>query len=411
MPADRRRRLIGLPAVVLVALSAAVAQSFGRFTLGVLLPAIRDDLALSNTFAGSLATVNVGAYLAGTLFVASVASRMRLLTVMRTGLVLSVLGLAIASVSTGSLDLAVGLLVMGFGGAMTWIPAPVVAAAALGPERRGLAIAMLASGMGAGVVFAGQLGGYVRSTMGDESWRTVYVILTLIGAAVVSAAWLLLPHLNSGPSSRSGLGGFSVLRRMRGWVPFTTAYTAFGLMYLLVLAFLTTKLEDDNGWSSNRASLAFTVLGIAMMFGGPLFVAIAERRGPRLTLAAAFGAWAVSTITFLPGWTVPTYLAAVATGLLFTSMPTLLTIYVVSNTSAEDYGPAFAAGTFAFGVAQMISPQLGGFVADVAGSFTPVFLLSAALAVIGMTAALRLPAGVTGDDAERLAGPVGGVGD
>ncbi|MEL6985015.1 MAG: YbfB/YjiJ family MFS transporter, partial [Actinomycetota bacterium] len=105
MPADGARRLRGLPAVALVAISAAVAQSFGRFTLGVLLPAIRDDLDLSNTFAGSLATVNVGAYLAGTLFVASVASRMRLLNVMRTGLILSVLGLAIASVSNGSLDL------------------------------------------------------------------------------------------------------------------------------------------------------------------------------------------------------------------------------------------------------------------------------------------------------------------
>ena len=389
--ARSRRRLSGLPAVVLVAMTAAVAQSFGRFTFGVLLPAIRDDLGLSNTVAGSLATVNVGAYLAGTLLVASVASRFRLLMVMRTGMVLSVVGLLLAAVSPGVEVLAAGLFVMGFGGAMTWIPAPVVAAAALAPKRQGLAIGMLASGMGAGVVFSGQLAGFVRSTMGDDSWRTVYLVQGVIGTVIVVAAWLLLTHHQGRPSSRSGLGGFSVLRRMRGWLPFTVAYTAFGLMYLLVLAFLTTKLEDDNGWTSSQASLAFTLLGVAMLFGGPLFVSLADRIGPRVALAVAFGGWMATTLTLLPGWTVPTLAASAGAGLLFTAMPTMLTVYVVSNTSPEDYGPSFAAATFAFGVAQMISPQLGGVIADAAGSFTPVFLLSAGLAAIGLASVLQLP--------------------
>lgn len=377
--------------MVLVALTAAVAQSFGRFTLGVVLPAVRDDLGLSNTVAGSLATVNVGAYLAGTLLVASVASRFRLLAVMRTGMTLVVGGLLLAALSTGPYLLAGALLVMGVGGALTWIPAPIVAAAALDPRRRGLAVGMLASGMGVGVVFSGQLAGFVRSTMGDDSWRRVYLVQGLIGVVVVSSAWLLLSHHQDRRSTSSGIGGFSVLRRMTGWVPFTVAYTAFGFMYLLVLAFLTTKLEDDNGWSSSRASLAFTLLGVAIMFGGPLFVTLADRAGPRLALAVAFGAWMLSTTALLPGWTVPTMAAAIATGLLFAAVPTLLTVYVVDNSSAEDYGPTFAAATFAFGVAQMVSPQLGGYLADVVGSFTPVFALSAGLAGIGLAAVLRLP--------------------
>ena len=39
----------------------------------------------------------------------------------------------------------------------------------------------------------------------------------------------------------------------------------------------------------------------------------------------------------------------------------------------------------------MISPQLGGLTADLAGSFTPVFLLSVGLAVVGLIAAWRIP--------------------
>lgn len=390
-PGEAHRGLTGLPAVLLVAATASVAQAFGRFTIGVLLPAIRDDLNLSNTVAGTLATANVAAYLLGTLIVASASGRFRLLAVMRVGMVLAVLGLAFAAFSSGPLTLAVGLFLAGLGGALTWIPAPVIASAALAPDRRAFAIGILASGMGIGVVSTGQLAGFVRSSMGDDSWRTVYLVQSIIGAVVVVAAWLLLSHRQDRPSTKAGLGGFSVLRRMPGWAPYTCAFTAFGLMYLLVVAFLTTKLEDDNGWTSSRASLAFTLLGVAMIFGGPLFVAVAQRVGPRKAMALAFSIWIVATSVMLPGWFIPTMGAAVANGLLFSAMPTLFTLYVVTNTTAEDYGPSFAAATFAFGVAQMVSPQLGGFLADLSGSFTLVFVLSAGFAAVGLGAVLRLP--------------------
>ena len=387
----QRRRLTGLAAVVLMALVAAIAQSFGRFTYGVLLPAVRDDFGLSNTVAGSLATVNMAAYLVGSLIVAAASSRFRLLSMMRVGIVLAIIGQALAAIAPGPLVLGAGLFSMGLGGALTWIPAPVVTADAIAPDKRPLAIGFLGAGMGLGVVFAGQLSGFVRSTMGDASWRNVYLVQLLIGAVVAAAVLLLIGHRQERLASKSGLGGFSVLRRMRGWVPLVCSFTVFGLLYLLVIAFLTTRLEDDNGWTSSRASLAFTLVGLAMIFGGPLFIALGERIGARRTLVISFGGWAVVTTLILPGWFVPTLVLSVAIGLLFAAMPSVLTVYVVTNTTTDDYGPSFAATTFSFGIAQMISPQLGGFIADATGSFTLVFLLSAALGVVGMFASLWLP--------------------
>ena len=262
-------------------------------------------------------------------------------------------------------------------------------------------MALMASGMGLGVVFSGQLAGFTRAAQGDEAWRTVYLVQGLIGVVVAAGAWFLLVQRQSQPSGTAGPGGFTVLRRMTGWLPFTVAYTAFGFMYLLVLAFLTTKLEDDNGWTSSRASLAFTLLGVAIIFGGPLFVTVAARAGPRRALAVAFAGWIITTAVLLPGWTAPALLASTIIGLLFAGIPTLITLYVVSNTSDEDYGPTFAAATFAFGVAQMISPQLGGSIADLAGSFTAVFLLSIGLAAIGLGASLRLPSAPLGTAGAR----------
>gem|GEM_PF-807411 len=66
----------------------------------------------------------------------------------------------------------------------------------------------------------------------------------------------------------------------------------------------------------------------------------------------------------LGGWTVPSLIAIAGLGMLFTSVPALVTLYVVQNTNSNDYGPAYSAITLAFGVAQTVSPQAGGFIAD-----------------------------------------------
>ncbi len=382
----------GYVVVALVALSAAVAQSFGRFTYGVLLPAILNDLDLSATVAGFIGTVNVGAYLLGTLLVAFATSRYRLLAVMRVGFMFSTLGLIGAALAPGPTMLGIAMFLAGLGGACIWIPAPVIAADSLPAEKRAIAIGLVGSGIGAGVVFAGQLSAYVRSNLGDESWRTVYAIEAGIAVVALVAILVLIEHRQDKPTAGSaGLGGFSVLRRMRGWVPLTLAYTSFGFMYLLVIAFLTTRLETDSGWTGAQASLAFTLMGVAMLFGGPTLIAVARKAGPRRALALAFSLWAVMALLVLPGWLGLSTAASIGLGMLFAGIPSTITLYVIENTSVADYGPSFSAATLAFGVAQMLVPQVGGLVADLTGSFTLVFVLSSGFAVTGLVAALQLP--------------------
>ncbi|HCY05425.1 MAG TPA: hypothetical protein DHU16_08210 [Gammaproteobacteria bacterium] len=381
----------GWAVVVIIALAAAVGQSFGRFSFGVLLPAIRDDLGITNTLAGLLGATNVGAYLLGTLAVAWATSRYRLINVMRVGLVLATLGLLIAGASQGPWVLAAGLFIAGIGGACLWIPAPVIAADAMPAHRRPVAVAMMSSGIGLGIVFVSVLSGGLRSTQGDGAWSSVYQIQFGIGVLLLVLTLLLVRHQQAAPVGGSGIGGFAALQRMPGWLPLLVAYSAFGFMYLLVMGFLTTRLEDDNGWSTDDASLAFSLMGLAMIFGGPLLTALAQRLGVRLTLAVAFGLWPVLVGVVLTGQLTLTLMACVGLGLLFAALPTLVTLFVVQNTSAQDYGPSFAAATLSFGIAQTIAPPIGGLIADQTGTFLLVFILSGMVSLVGMAASLRLP--------------------
>jgi MFS family permease len=104
---------------------AMVAQSFGRFTFGVVLPAVRDDLlGGSNGAAGFLGTANVVAYLVGTLAVAAAASRFSLVGLVRVGLVLSTAGLLLASVAPNGPVLAIALVAMGWAAPPSGSPHP-----------------------------------------------------------------------------------------------------------------------------------------------------------------------------------------------------------------------------------------------------------------------------------------------
>ena len=381
----------GWAIVLMIALAAAVGQSFGRFSFGILLPAVRDDMGVSNTLVGFISAANVGAYLLATLAVAWLTSRVRLLQIMRAGLLLATLGLSIAAVATSAWILAIGLFVTGIGGALLWIPAPVIAADAMPANKRSIAVGLMSSGIGVGVMFVSVLSGALRSNQGDGAWSLVYQIQCAIAVVLLVVILVVVRHQQHAPSSAGGLGGFAALARMPGWVPLLVVYSAFGFMYLLVMGFITARLEDDSGWSSADASFAFSVMGCAMIFGGPLFTAVAQRLTVRKTLVFGFGLWPLLVAIVLSGVPAITLPACVGLGMLFAALPTLVTLYVVENTSSEDYGPSFAAATLAFGIAQTTAPPIGGAIADQSGTFLYVFVLSAVVSGCGFFAALRLP--------------------
>ena len=68
----------GWTVVLLIALAAAVGHAFGRFSYGVVLPAVRDYMGITNALAGSIGAANVSAYLLGPIIVDWATSRFKL---------------------------------------------------------------------------------------------------------------------------------------------------------------------------------------------------------------------------------------------------------------------------------------------------------------------------------------------
>jgi MFS family permease len=136
----------------------------------------------------------------------------------------------------------------------------------------------------------------------------------------------------------------------------------------------------------------FSIVGIAAVFGGLTLGPLSDRLGRRNTLTAAFVLFGVCALLVLTGRQPFVGIAVVGVGLVFSGAPALIIAHIVDHTDSDTYGPAFSAATLAFGVAQMVSPQIGGTIADWLGSFTWVFVLSASVSAVGAIASSRLPA-------------------
>lgn len=386
---NRRRTVVVTFATVMLA--AAVAQGFGRFTFGVVLPDVREDLLDgSNTLGGFVATANTFAYLLGALLVGSLSARMTPVNSVRIGLVFSVGGLALAAAAPNPAVLTVAMISMGLGGAAIWIPSPGIASTVVAPQRRGLAVGLTGAGVGIGIIFSGQLNG--RLTANGGNWRDVYTVHSIIGVVALVLVFLFLKN-RGGAQPSGGFGGFAVLSRLEGWKAITGCYFIYGFGYLLILAFLTARLQDDSGFSESTASTIFAVTGGCTIFGGVSLGRVSDLIGRRMTLVFCFPLWAVAVLLILSGEIALVVIGAVIVGFLFGGIPSVIAAYLVDRTDSSTYGPSYAAATFAFGVAQVSSPQIGGLIADWRGSFTLVFLVSAVAMIGGALFAWALPHG------------------
>jgi MFS family permease len=71
--------------------------------------------------------------------------------------------------------------------------------------------------------------------------------------------------------------------------------------------------------------------------------------------------------------------------------PAVLAAHLADSLEPRRFAAAFGAVTLVFGLAQLVGPQLGGWIADGTGSFTPAFLVAAAAALGAAVASATLP--------------------
>ncbi|WP_062303918.1 MFS transporter [Demequina subtropica] len=150
--------------------------------------------------------------------------------------------------------------------------ATYVGALALGPERRGKAIATLMYGLTAAAV-VGVPGLQWLSV--QAGWRASYAVVTAVGLVGLALMWAFVPSV---PGTRgSGFRGeIAALRGRVLWTAILTVTVGFAGLGA-VQSYMVPLLEDTNGFSTGAVTVILSIFGLGMTAGAFIGGSLTDR--------------------------------------------------------------------------------------------------------------------------------------
>ncbi|BBH70063.1 Bcr/CflA family drug resistance efflux transporter [Actinoplanes sp. OR16] len=249
--------------------------------------------------------------------------------------------------------------------------AAVVAMAMVRDLFDGMAAARLFSRLmlvvGVAPILAPTIGGLVLNW---TSWRGVFVVLTVIGVAIMAASAVVLPETL--PASRRRNGGVVGTVRDYGSLFQDRVYVGLILVAGLAMAALFAYVsgasfvfQDEYGMSEQQFALVFAAGAVGLIAATQLNVRLLRRWTPQqimsfaLLAGLAFGAvllvLAATGIGGLTGILIPLWLVLTMVGLAMPNAPAL-----ALNRHGEAAGTAAALlGAVQFGVGALAAPLVG----------------------------------------------------
>ncbi|MEU8813559.1 multidrug effflux MFS transporter [Actinoplanes sp. NPDC048796] len=361
LPAGRRLRIV----LVLGFLSA-----LGPLTIDMYLPSlptITTDLhtteaAVQLTLTGTLAGLALGQLLVGPLSDA-VGRRLPLLA----GVGVHILASVLCVIAPNLAVLGTLRVLQGLGAAA----AAVIGMAIVRDLFTGLAAAKLFSRLmlviGVAPILAPTIGGTVLNW---TSWRGVFVVLTLAGAAIMTATALVLPETL--PAERRRNGGLTGTLRDYGRLFTDRAYVGLilvaGLAFSALFAYVSGSsfvFQEEYGMSEQQFAYVFAGGAIGLIGATQLNVRLLRRWQPAQILSFALAVGVVGGVVLLAvaetgfgglwGLLVPLWIVLAAVGLAMPNAPAL-----ALSRHGEAAGTAAALlGAVQFGVGALAAPLVG----------------------------------------------------
>ena len=378
--------------ILLMAFLLNLAVLLARFSFGLILPFMEDDLGLSHFQSGSLfATASIVGMIAAVV-VGVLASRygsrfIIAATAMLTGVATILLGMSpnylFAVVMSGIIGFAsMGCIAPVMGLLSVWFES----------ANRGTVAGLAAGGAGISFVVVGVLVPWLTGRDPEDGWRHTWFFL---GALIIVAAVLSMVFVRDRPRppahSPGSLSAWPVAtyRNPMVWMMALLAFFS-GWVEGLYLTFFGVYLDEQEvGVAvSGRLWILLGLLGIA---GGIFWGGLSDRLGRRLGFLLSFVVVGAGCFLF---WLAPVMAGFLGSVVLFGL--SFRASYTICAAAAGDYAaPHFSAATFGLmgmgaGFGSAVGPLVGGRVADVTDAVGWVFVLAAGGAAVAIVASVFL---------------------
>jgi MFS family permease len=381
----------------------------GRFALGMLLPSMAASLRLTYAQIGYISTGNFIGYLTSVLLCAPLARRIgsRQLIV----IALAIIALSMMLISRAQTFSAVLALyfITGLGSGAANVPMMGLITAWFDRSIRGRAAGFVVIGSGFAIILSGKLIPYINGLKGPEGWRTNWMVLAAVVAAIAVNAWLILRNRPEdkglqplGSEEKTFVpvrhdaspAGDSIYRNKALYL-LGSIYFLFGYTYVIYATFIVTTLVKERGFSEAIAGNFWSWIGFLSLFSGPVFGTLSDRIGRKAGLMIVFALQMLAYLMVAAELPSPLflYLSIFCYGIVAWSIPSIMVAAVSEYVGAEKALAAFGFITFIFGLGQITGPSIAGILAERAGSFSSSFFMAAAFAAMAivLTGYLRKP--------------------
>jgi len=378
------------------------ALGFGRFAYTPILPSMKEGLSLTYAQMGWIGTGNFVGYLVFSLLGGYLATRIGSRVVISVSLVLVAVSLILTGLSD-SFEFALAMrFLTGAGSAGSNVPIMALASAWFAVSRRGMASGILVSGSSIALFLLGPLIPFIQLSFPRSGWRICWYTLGILTFFVALVNYLFLRNRPEeknlkpiGESSSAPLSSaafsWSNLYSSRSLWHLAGVFFTFGFSYIIYIQFFSAFLVNEIKLSPGKAGNYLMLLGILSIFCGPIWGTVSDFIGRKYGLALVLLTQGTSYLLFALVNSNPGYLiSTVLFGLTAWSVPSIVAAAVGDAVGARLAPAALGFTILIFGTGQALAPPVAGKIADLTGSFTPAFILSAVVAFIGVVAALRL---------------------
>ncbi|OFE13108.1 MFS transporter [Pseudohongiella acticola] len=373
------------PVFVLVPISmlcTLVAVVFGRLAYGLVLPVMRETLALSYSQAANLGTLTALGYLVLLLYAGVFAGRYGGKRSILLGLSLGAIGYAGLSLFSAYPLLMLCMTLMGFGTAFTFTPL-VSLLGAWYPERRGMVIGFAGSGVGIGILLAGALVPIITQSGDEASWRLIWASFAGIAVLAIVLVSIFLRDPPQHEETISMRQGLAIAYRNPHVVRMALIYGVVGLTYIVQVLFMYS-FALDAGVAAPIAGRLVAVMGFVSIFSGPVWGWLADKVGHGRALTFCMTVAIVATllpVIWPQTWAFTVHFVLV--GLSVTGLFTSVLAAATSTVKPQHAAMAVSFVTVFFALGQLVGPALAGLLIDWQQDFRLTFAVSAMLMFIG----------------------------
>ncbi|KMY53348.1 hypothetical protein AC623_04560 [Bacillus sp. FJAT-27231] len=364
---------------------------FGRMSYGILMPFMKEDLALTYEQAGVLGTATSVGYLGLVLFAGIMAARWGSKRLVVIGTLLVAAGLFYLSFVQSFLSCMLGMILLGIGTAFTYTPLVNIVVGWF-PKQRGMMIGFLVSGLGLGTLISSTLIPFFTDWFSLNGWRYLWVLYGALSLLSALTAHLVLhdPPVPARKNTEERESLFQEVYLHKRVLLVALIYGLIGFAYLIPQSFLFSFMLESH-ITRYAAGQIMAFGGLLSIFSGPLWGTISDRIGRKKSLLITLFIGAISMaipIAF------PVNAGFIASQLLW-GITVVGMLSLIQALSTEQIHPAYAPialgyVTVYFASGQLLGPGLGGWMIDHVGGIPSSFMLCSLLLLLAFGLSTQL---------------------